>query len=141
MPPPAPAPTTGEPEWCDPAGLRVAVDGPRQVTAHVPTSFRVSIVNGTGRRCRLEVTERTFELKVYSGTDRIWSTLDCVIGMPPKKVLLDPDRDLSWQQEWLSNRSVGQCRKGSEPMNSGTYVATAQVQGARPVQLVMQLQG
>lgn len=153
---PAPAPTAsasftlgaqqpgGQPAGqpvCDPAKVRVGLDGPRQVSAGVPVTFRVKVANDSGQPCVLPIDAKTFELKIYSGTDRIWSTLDCLSGMPAKNPTLNPGQEFGWDQEWRANRSVGDCKAGAESLKSGTYVATAQLKDARPVQVVMQLQG
>ncbi|OYO00067.1 hypothetical protein, partial [Enemella evansiae] len=131
----------GQPQACDRSKLRVGLDGPRQVSAGVPVNFRVTVGNDSGQRCRLVVDDKTFELKIYSGTDRIWTTLDCLSGMPAKNLTLDPGQEFGWEQEWRANRSVGDCKAGAETLRSGTYVATAQLKDAQPVQVIMQLRG
>ena len=85
------------------------------------------------------MTDQNFELKVYSGKDRIWSSRDC------SKTLADFDKklvaraDVGWTMTWNGERSVkgATCDNGADAPRVGTYWATAQLKGADPVQLRM----
>jgi hypothetical protein len=130
--------TTGTPD-CRPSDLRVTVKGDRTLSPGQRNKFSLSLVNGSPQTCLASVTDQNFELKVYSGKDRIWSSRDCT------KVLADLDKklaakaDVDWTMTWNGERSVkGQkCKNAPETPQAGTYWATAQLKGADPVQLRM----
>lgn len=138
---PKPRPTTttvGTPD-CKPADLRVALKGDRNLAAGKTNRFTLSLINGGAQTCLASVTDRSFELKIYSGKDRIWSSRDCT------KVLADFDKKLAskaavnWSMVWNGKRSAkgGTCDYAAAKPQPGTYWATAQLRGAEPVQLRM----
>lgn len=129
-------PTTA---FCDPKSVTVALGGPAEVRADVPLMFRVTATNNSERDCLLAIDGSTFELKIFSGSDRIWTSKDCVSGMPPRGAVLAPGRAMEWEMEWRANRSTPECQTRPGKLNPGTYVATAQLREADPTQLVMQL--
>ena len=74
-----PSPTTtviGTPD-CKPAGLRVTVKGDRSLSPGQNNTFTLSLINPGAQTCLTSVTDQNFELKIYSGKDRIWSSQDC----------------------------------------------------------------
>lgn len=131
---------TPTPTTCDSRALEVKLDGTRQVSVGVPVKFRVIVTNTAEQECVVTMDDKSFELTVFSGSDRIWSTRDCASAAAPRATIIAPDRNLEWELEWGADRSAPQCRENSEPMGSGTYVATAQLTGAKPARLVMQLE-
>lgn len=133
-PKPTPTPTTLP--TCDPAKLHVAVTGPKVVDRDAAAAISVGITNALPIECALST--KTFELRIYSGTDRIWSTLDCSAGVPEKAVRLGPAKSQLWKFSWPTKRSSAGC-KLVDNLRPGTYVATAVVEGAKPAQHVMQL--
>lgn len=130
--------TVGTPD-CTPAELRVTIKGDRSLGPGQKNRFTLSLTNGGDQTCLTSVTDQNFELKVYSGKDRIWSSRDC------SKTLADFDRklpvraDVDWTMTWNGERSVkgAKCEYGSDTPRAGTYWATAQLKGADPVQLRM----
>lgn len=128
-----------EPATCDPKKMRVTLNGPKQVSPGVPATFKLSLINGTGADCMATVTKDNFELKIYSGTDRVWTSLDCLVGLHDQRTVLQPEKTLEWDLEWGANRSVSQCKVHPDTLRPGTYVATAQLKDAAPVQNVLQV--
>jgi hypothetical protein len=133
----SPAPRTiGTPD-CQPSGLRVILKGDRTLSPGENVKFSLSLVNASGHTCLTSVTDQNFELKVYSGKDRIWSSRDCgkVLDAFDKKLAAKADVD--WTVTWNGERSVKgeRCKQGSDTPRSGIYWATAQLKGAEPVQL------
>ena len=130
--------TVGTPD-CRPAELRVTIKGDRSLDSRQKNTFRLSLTNVGKQTCLTSVTDQNFELKVYSGKDRIWSSRDC------SKTLADFDKklaaraDVDWTMTWNGERSVkgAKCEYGSDTPRAGTYWATAQLKGADPVQLRM----
>jgi hypothetical protein len=91
--------------------------------------------------CIAEVNSKNFELKIYSGTDRIWSTRDCTTAVRTVKKKLAGEQALEWTLAWNGRRSRDNCKNRPEIPLPGTYFATAQLDGAKPVQLRMILVG
>jgi hypothetical protein len=86
-----------------------------------------------------EVTAKNFELKIYSGNDRIWSTNDCSRKIKEARRTLRAEEALEWSLTWNGRRSRSTCKNRPEIPRPGTYFATAQLDGAKPVQLRMVL--
>lgn len=133
--PTAKAPTPA----CTPSQLRVTLRGDQSLKVKQKTTFTVSLINGGPTTCVVSVTPSTFELKVYSGTDRIWSTDDCSTAVDPLEKAVDSEDQVEWTLSWNGRRSADDCKNRSEIPLPGTYVATAQLKGADPVQLRMTL--
>jgi hypothetical protein len=135
----SPSPRTiGTPD-CRPNDLRVTLKGDRTLSPGQNVTYRLSLINGSGQTCLASVTDTNFELKIYSGNDRIWSSRDCTKALQDFDKLLAAQADVDWMMTWNGERSVKgeKCQQGSEPPRSGTYWATAQLAGAQPIQLRM----
>lgn len=128
--PPAPA-------ACPAAGLRPTLTGKQRLKVKADNTFRLSLINGTGQTCVAEVTAKNFELTIYSGKDRIWSTGDCAKAIKTTKKTLKAEQALEWSLTWNGRRSRSSCKNRPEIPKSGTYLATAQLDGAKPVELRM----
>jgi hypothetical protein len=131
-PPPAP---------CAPSTLRGTLTGNQQLKRKARTTFRLSLINGSGRTCVASVSRDNFELRIYSGSDRIWSTKDCATAVKPLTRKLGPEQAVAWSHSWNGRRSRTGCQSRPEIPRPGTYWATAQFAGAEPVQLRMILVG
>ena len=55
----------------------VTLNGKQHLKVKKSTVFQLSLINGSGQTCIASITPKNFELKIYSGRDRIWSTDDC----------------------------------------------------------------
>lgn len=126
---------------CDPAALRPTLRGQHTVKVNRPTAFDLSLINGSPAGCRLVVDPTSFELTIYSGRDRIWTSSDCAKTVPVKVVRLRSQDALAWKMVWNGQRSAKGCQTRPETPKPGTYVATAQFSGVRPVQFRMVLHG
>lgn len=135
--PPAPKPPAPKPPECEPAELRATLTGRRTLAPKQATRFNLSLINGSGATCRVRVTRGNFELKIYSGTDRIWSTKDCTRAIPTLDRALRSEEAVEWRLRWDGLRSRKNCKDRPEAPQPGTYFATAQLKGAEPVQLRM----
>lgn len=139
----ATATTTPPVTGCDAEQMRVTLTGDRTVEADHTTTFRLSVINGSPVACTLDLDDSTFELKIYSGSDRIWSTDDCGRWLVAKaKHRLAVEKEYEWATAWTGKRSKSGCRT-SGGLKPGTYVATATLkvggEQSEPVQLVMRL--
>ena len=136
---PSATPTViGTPD-CRPAGLRVTVKGDRSLSPGQNNTFTLSLTNPGAQTCLASVTDQNFELKIYSGKDRIWSSQDCGKTLAAFDKKLAPRAGVSWKMTWNGERSVKgkACKRGTDTPQPGTYWATAQLDGAKPVQLRM----
>ena len=134
---PQPTPTAAA---CQPADLRLAVGGGAGAAVGVATTFTVQITNGSAVPCIVGWVPATSELRIFSGTDRIWSTGDCAAWFTPvAPQVVAPGKALSANVVWQGKRSYPGCKLGSTALQPGTYVATAEIQGAGPAQKVLGL--
>jgi hypothetical protein len=144
---PTPSPTTrgnagpARPTACDPAQLRTRLQGQERLKPQQSTTFTVSVTNESPTSCVATVTGRTFELRIYSGADRIWSSNDCATAVKTVKTTLGGQQATQWQMAWNGRRSAPGCTNREAIPQNGTYIATAQLSGGRPVQLRMTLAG
>lgn len=139
-PTPTPTPSPTGPVECDPAEVTLKVTGTSPVTAGVVTKFKLSYTNDAAYTCRLNLVKNPMELRIYSGTDRIWSTADCEAwgheGVHSVKA------GAAWVGTiaWPARRSEPTCELRPETLQPGTYVATLLMSGnQRPSQFVMQV--
>lgn len=126
---------------CKASELRATLRGDQKLKISQKTTFTVTLINGGPTTCVVSVTPSTFELKVYSGTDRIWSTKDCAMSVKPFEKAVASEGEVAWTMMWNGRRSADGCKNRSETPRPGTYFATAQLKGADPVQLGMTLRG
>ena len=138
---PSPKPTPTGPVACPAEDLRATLTGKQRLKPGQKTTFTLSLINGSATTCVVSVTPKTFELKIYSGTDRIWSSDDCAAAVKPRKATVKAEDALEWTMGWGGDRSRAGCKSRPEVPRPGTYFATAQLDGAKPVQLRMILGG
>ena len=85
----------------------------------------------------MKVDSKNFQLRIYLGSDRIWSTRDCPSLVTPISTQLESKRAVEWEITWNGLRSASECEKDSESLEAGNYVATAELSDAEPVKLRM----
>jgi hypothetical protein len=96
---------------------------------------QLSLINGSDQTCIARVTRQNFELAINSGKDRIWSTADCRSIIKPISSKLGSEHAVAWSLTWNGKRSKSDCRSAREALRPGTYLVTAELEGAEPVQL------
>jgi hypothetical protein len=134
---PSPTPTKIVPVACQPATLRATLTGKQRLKPKAHNTFALSLINGAPIACVLTVNPQNFELKIYSGTDRIWRSKDCASLVKPTTKTLASQQALEWKMTWNGRRSRAGCKQRPEIPRPGTYYATSQYAGAAPVQLRM----
>ena len=144
---PAPRATRGQastkkagrsrPADCLAEELRPTLTGKRRLALKKPTTFQLSLINGSDQTCMARVTKTNFELTIYSGSDRIWSTADCPSVVKPISRKLGAEHAVAWTLTWDGKRSKPDCKSARKAPRQGRYLATAQLEGAEPVQLRM----
>lgn len=126
---------------CPADQLRATITGDQDLVPGQPTTVSISLINGSGATCTVKVGNDNFELRVYSGVDRIWSSKDCSTAVKAIAKTLAKDQAVGWKMTWDGRRSKDDCKQRSEIPNPGTYFVTAQYAGAEPSQLRMILRG
>ncbi|GIG83659.1 hypothetical protein [Planotetraspora kaengkrachanensis] len=111
---------------CDAKDLVVALQaGQDYYNKGVTPSFMLTIVNTARVACTVDVGPRMLEMRVTSGSDRIWSTADCVSGPGVDTQTLQRGvpyvRTILWDRR-LSGSDCASRRSSAVP---GTYVASA----------------
>jgi hypothetical protein len=122
---------------CSAEELRPTLTGKQRLVPKKRNTFQLSLINGSDQTCMARVTPTNFELKIYSGSDRIWSTADCPSVIKPISRKLGSEHAVAWTLTWDGKRSKPDCRSAREAPRPGKYVATAQFEGAEPVKLRM----
>lgn len=94
-------------------------------------TFDVTYTNSSKQSCTVSVSPDTYQLTIYSGTDRIWSTEDCVRLVRSAKVTLKPGHAVGWSITWNGKRSQqgATCQNRPETPQAGYYHATSQLKG------------
>ena len=129
------------PVACDPSDVRVTLNGKQRLKRKKPNPFQLSVINGSDLTCIAAVNKKNFELKIYSGRDRIWSSDDCSTAVKAINPKLKTQQAAAWKMVWNGRRSKDDCKNRPEIPKAGTYFATAQLKGAKPVQLRMIIRG
>jgi len=130
---------TASPSVCPAAQLRATLTGKQKLKPKQANTFKISFINGSDATCFLDVSPENFQLKIYSGNDRIWSSKDCTTSVQPLAKKLAKEEAGGWSMTWDGRRSAKGCKTRPEVPRAGTYVVTAQLEGAKPVQLRMVL--
>jgi hypothetical protein len=125
------------PASCATKDLRPTLTGKQRIAPRRRTIFQLSLINGSGKTCTAKVTQRNFELKINSGSDRIWSTSDCPSMIKTISHKLGSEHAVAWSLTWDGKRSKPTCTSASTSLRPGRYVATARLDGAAPVKLRM----
>jgi hypothetical protein len=122
-------------KYCQAEELRPTLTGKLRLALRRPTTFQLSLINGSDQTCIARVTRQNFELAINSGKDRIWSTADCRSIIKPISSKLGSEHAVAWSLTWDGKRSKSDCRSAPEALRPGSYLVTAQLEGAEPVQL------
>ncbi len=134
------APKAG-PAECAADDLRATLTGKPTLKEKQGNRFNLSLINGSSASCLVSATRKNFELKIYSGTDRIWSSKDCPAEVKAVTEKVESEGAVEWKISWNGRRSLPRCKQSAEVPLPGTYFATAELDGAQPVQLRMVIRG
>jgi hypothetical protein len=126
---------------CSGEDIRPTLTGKQRLALTKPNTFQLSLINGSDQACMARVTRKNFTLTIDSGSDRIWSTADCPSAIKPISRRLGAEHAVAWSLTWDGKRSKPDCKSARKVPSPGTYVATAKLAGAEPVQLRMILEG
>ena len=124
---------SGAARTCTAADLTLVVTADAATyAAGVNPTFTVRITNTGDSSCTVDAGDKSRELLVTSGSDRIWSSLDCLAEDAPDRVLLLPagTSDEPVAVNWGRIRSNEQCGEGLPEPRPGTYRVVAKLVGA-----------
>lgn len=93
--------------------------------------FRLSVVNAGTRPCTFDVGGRSLQIRIASGSDRVWSSAEC--GTPSNIQLLRRGVPYLSTLDWNRHRCTGPT---AQP---GTYVVTAKGPGVKAPKQVFRL--
>lgn len=133
-------PTT--PVACEPGQLALLVTTPTaDFPAGTPVTFSVTITNSSAVECTVDAGEASRGILVTSGSDRIWSNLDCPAEGTAERILLLPPNggtDVS-DTTWARVRSDEVCTANLPEPRPGTYKAVVTLNGATSEQATFTL--
>ncbi|QGN33841.1 hypothetical protein [Microlunatus sp. Gsoil 973] len=95
-------------------------------------TFEVSYVNRSDQSCSLAINPDDYRLRIYSGSDRIWSTEDCTRLVHKADTTLEPGEGVGWSVTWNGKRSAQDetCANRPETPRPGYYHALSRLKGA-----------
>lgn len=130
---PTASPSPGyQPVACE-AGVLEITD--RTPVANVPVGAPVPVdlvlANGGTVPCLLDAGPAALGVVIYSGADRIWSSLDCPEeGVPAeRRLLLDVGSTVDLGLTWDQVRSAPGCPEGQAAAQPGSYRAVVTIDG------------
>ncbi len=119
-----------QPEACLPGVLEIR---DREGTASFPVGaavpFDITLTNGGTVPCLVEGGSATLGVVVYSGSDRIWSSVDCPAEPTERELLLDVGDAADLQVTWDQVRSAPGCPEGQSAAQPGSYKALVTLDG------------
>lgn len=127
---------------CTPEQLAVSVaTTERAFPAGTPVTFVLQLANTSTLPCTVDASEAAREILVTSGSDRIWSSLDCPAeGAVENVVELPADGMVSeTRYEWTRIRSDESCTADLPEPRPGTYKAVVTVGGVTSEQATFDL--
>ena len=121
-PSPSPSPSRVEGAPCRDADLAVtATANAKDYAGGVRPRLTLVVTNQGPVSCSRDLGAALRELRVVSGTDRVWSSDDCAPGGDPQVVVLPAGGSRSFPVTWSRTRSRPGCPGGREPAAAGTY--------------------
>lgn len=82
--------------------------------------------------CTWRASSSSLQLKITSGSDRIWSTLDCPRAITTKDVVVRRDTDAVVDVAWSSRRSDEDCSSHTQWAMPGYYHVSVAALGGEP---------
>lgn len=140
----SPAPTVDVSRPCTDADVTItATPNPRAFPSGTLPVFDVTISMVSLSPCKLSTTSSGTELLITSGSDRIFSTLDCPddATINAREFILQPGtNDELFQVTWNRQRSAPGCTTVTATPGAGTYKVDLSIQGIAAEQNRFELQ-
>lgn len=97
-----------------------------------PVALTLSLTTKQSPACDWTVGPGSLVVKVTSGTDRIWSSQDCVDAVPQRDVVVRKDHPVTVTVVWNDHRSDAQCSSDTPWVGLGDYHVVAAAFGSDP---------
>lgn len=111
---------------CDPARIVVDLTSDRDTYAGGERPrFQLSVVNTGSRACAVDIGAKGLEVRISSGSDRVWSSAHCARGAGSSRVTLERGVPHLKSVTWNRRRSTAGCPGNAPTARPGTYVAAA----------------
>ncbi|MFE3452700.1 hypothetical protein ACFXJ8_27625 [Nonomuraea sp. NPDC059194] len=144
-PSPSPSPTqtqrvrrAGMP--CEEKDLVLNLEQRQEVySSQTQPTFMLTLVNTGPVMCTADVGPRAMEIRITSGSDRVWSTSDCVSGDGVEIRKLERGIPYVRSLDWDRRRSGADCSGERAAALPGTYVAVVRTGGMRSRKAVFHL--
>lgn len=132
--------TTQAPATCTAVDLKlqVATDAGTYPAGAQPV-LAVTITNIGTADCTVDAGDASREVLITSGSDRIWSSLDCAGEGAERLLLLPAGAQDTTGVTWTRVRSVPGCTAGLTEPRAGTYNAVVTLLGVESEPAVFQL--
>jgi hypothetical protein len=115
-----------------------SVKGPAYAGSSVV--FTMTLTTQTSPACTWDVSSRSLAVKVTSGSDRIWSSQECVGAVPKQVVVVRKDQPVTVSVGWNGQRSDADCTRSTAWAEPGFYHVVAASFGAEPIDQQFELQ-
>ena len=134
---PTPTPTPTEPALPEPEGtcededvtITPSVEFAR---ATMPVTISLELRTLESEACTWRFGSDSVQLKVTSGNDRIWTTVECPRALKGRNVVVRRDTPATIDVVWSSRRSDEDCSSHTRWAMPGYYHATVAVLGGEP---------
>lgn len=97
-----------------------------------PVVFAMKLTTKVSPACNWDVTAESLAVRITSGSDRVWSTQDCVGAVPRQSVVVRRDQPVSVTVVWNGQRSDAECTRTTPWAEPGYYHVVAAAFGADP---------
>lgn len=125
---------------CTGASLTVALTATeRTYAADASPQLVVSLTNTGSVPCTVDAGAAAREILITSGSDRIWSSLDCATDPQQRLLLLEPGAKDEDTVVWDRTRSAEGCPADLPAPRPGTYSAVATIEGTSSASAVFDL--
>ncbi|MFH5821971.1 hypothetical protein [Georgenia sp. AZ-5] len=118
-----------DPGPCEPRDLEADLTPAASGTGQ-PVTFTLTLTNDGAAACLTDAGRGSLVVTVRSGSDRVWSSADCVGEAAPRELLLDTGDSTETKLTWNGSRSAAGCAGGQGAAREGTYRAEATLDGA-----------
>ena len=104
-----------------------------------PVVFGMKLTTKVSPACNFDVTAESLAVRITSGSDRVWSTQDCVGAVPRESVVVRKDQPVSVTVVWNGQRSDAECTRTTPWAEPGYYHVVAASFGAEPIDVQFEL--
>jgi hypothetical protein len=144
--PSTPTTTLAAPNTALPTPTGRCSDDDVKVTAAVPKAeatrnvwVALTIQTNVQAACLWTVSSKSLQVEITSGSDQVWSSIQCPAAIATKELTLRSDTPVAIGVKWNSRRSDEGCSDHTQWALPGYYHARAAALGGEPVDLQFKL--